>query len=82
MFSQLGLKLQQIEDGPVNWSGDDEQYFHLAADTDEMEIDSGRGRSLTTEGADTLRSGNQMNLKSEKFENGFVAHTIECKTYF
>ena len=41
----------------MHWPGDDEQYFHLAADIDEMETDSGRGRSLTTDGADTLRSG-------------------------
>ena len=39
------------------WNGDDDPQFHLIADTEDMDTDSGRGRSLTTDGADTLRSG-------------------------
>ena len=57
----LDLKLPHIDDGSladrVTWTGDGAQQFHLAADRDEMEIDSGRGRSLTTDGADTIRLG-------------------------
>ena len=59
MISQLGLKLPNFEDESMHLPGD-EHYFHLAADSDELETDSGRGRSLTTDGADTLRSGNQI----------------------
>ena len=79
MVSQLGLKLTHFEDEPMHWPGDDAQYFHLAADSDEMETDSGRGRSLTTDGADTLRSGNKIPLLYSR-QKSFITARLRSTT--